>query len=239
MNKILTIYKILLKTYKNQGWWPLLKLHSFKNKGTNPTKTGSVNGYHPDDYSYPKDRKQQYEICVGAILTQNTSWPQVEKALINLNGIKAIDPKAIYDMDIELLKQLIRPAGYFNQKAIYLKEFTEFFLDLKQKDVPTRKQLLEIKGIGDETADSIMLYAFSKPEFVIDAYTKRILLHLGLISEKSSYMEIKALFEDNFPKDHKLYQEYHALIVEHAKHHYNKKPYGKYDFLLKNLNIYK
>lgn len=237
MNKILTIYKILLKTYKNQGWWPLLELHSFKNKGTNPTKTGSVNGYHPDDYSYPKNKLQQLEICIGAILTQNTSWPQVEKALINLNGIKAIDPKVIDDMDIELLKQLIRPAGYFNQKAIYLKEFTEFFLNLKPKDVPTRKQLLEIKGIGDETADSIMLYAFSKPEFVVDAYTKRILLNLNLISEKSSYLEIKTLFESSLAKDYKIYQEYHALIVEHAKHHYSKKPYGKSDTLLKNLNI--
>lgn len=224
MNKIRRLYEILLKRYRKQGWWPLIDLHTNRsNPGSNPTKTGSMQGYHPGDYTYPKNNNQKYEICIGAILTQNTSWPQVEKALINLNGIKAIDPKVINEMNIDLLKELIKPAGYFNQKATYLKEFTKFFLALKLKHIPTRNQLLDIKGIGNETADSILLYAFKQPEFVVDAYTKRIFTHLKIVKENAKYIDIKQLFESNLDKDFKLFQEFHALIVEHAKNFYLKK----------------
>ena len=213
------IFHILFKAYGPQGWWPLLS-----HKGSNPTKTGSVAGYHPGDYSFPKNKQQQFEICIGAILTQNTSWPQVETALKNLQELKITTPKALLTADEELLKQAIKPAGYFNQKAMYLKELAGFFQEVKE--APTREQLLAIKGIGQESADSMLLYAFNQPQFVVDAYTRRIFTHLNHVKEKASYDDIKAYFEQNMPKDVKTYQEFHALIVEHAKRHYKKKPYN-------------
>jgi endonuclease III related protein len=210
MEQILIIYKKLLDRYGFQGWWPLLDC-----KGSNPTKTGSIQGYHPKDYSYPKNSIQQFEICIGAILTQNTAWPNVEKALINLGKEKLFDPKKMNNIKVQKLAQLIRPAGYFNQKAGYIKEFTRFFLKLSA--IPMREQLLAVKGIGNETADSILLYAFSQPEFVVDAYTKRVFSKAGLISMDSTYMHVKDLFQASLPSDFRIYQEYHALIVEHAK----------------------
>jgi len=229
MNLLNRIYNILLRKYGFQGWWPLLRC-----KGANPTKTGSIKGYHPKDYSYPKNDKQRFEICIGAILTQNTSWPQVEKALINLKKIDAINPKKIKEIEIKKLCNAIKPAGYFNQKARKIKEFTDFYLSLKNR-IPARDELLMVWGIGPETADSILLYAFKMPEFVVDAYTRRIFSNLGFIKKNSSYEEIKKLFENNLPKNLKIYQEYHALIVEHAKRYYSKKPYGKNDLLLKEI----
>jgi len=227
MNLLKRIYSILLKEYGFQGWWPLLSC-----KGTNPTKTGSIKGYHPKDYSYPRNNKQRFEICIGAILTQNTSWPQVEKALINLKKIDAISPKKIKEIEIKELCNAIKPAGYFNQKAKKLKTLAEFYISLKSK-TPARDGLLNVWGIGPETADSILLYAFNVSEFVVDAYTKKVFSKLGFIKKHASYEEIKKLFENNLEKDFKLYQEYHALIVEHAKRHYSKKPYGENDPLLK------
>ena len=229
MNKIHQIYNILLKLYGPQGWWPLLGC-----KGTKPTKTGAIKGYHPRDYSHPKNNIQRFEICIGAILTQNTSWPQVEKALLNLKELKALTSQAIKKLNLEKLKQAIKPAGYFNQKAKKLKIFAEFYINLKEK-TPTRDELLNVWGIGPETADSILLYAFKVPTFIVDAYTRRVFVNLGFIDKKAKYNEIKKLFENNLPKNPRIYQEYHALIVEHAKRHYSKKPYGKNDPLLKAI----
>ena len=226
MNLLKRIYSILLKKYGFQGWWPLLSCN-----GANPTKTGSIKGYHPKDYSLPKNNSQRFEVCIGAILTQNTSWPQVEKALLNLKGLKALTPWAIKKLNLEKIKQAIKPAGYFNQKARKIKEFTDFYLSLKNR-IPARDELLNVWGIGPETADSMLLYAFNIPEFVVDAYTRRVFSKLGFIRKDASYEEIKKLFEKNLPRDSRLYQEYHALIVEHAKKHYSKKPYGKKDLLL-------
>ncbi len=209
--KFYRFYKQLLRKYGPQGWWPLLQV-----KGSNPTKTGSVKGYHPEDYSYPKNEKQRFEIIIGAVLTQNTAWPNVEKALQNLEQLEAIDPEKIVEMDEKKLKEAIKPAGYFNQKSRYLKHITEFYISMEGK-VPARKKLLTVKGIGPETADSILLYAYNQPEFVVDTYTKRIFLNEKMIGKKDSYDKIKRLFEDSLPKDYKLFQEYHALIVEHAK----------------------
>jgi len=152
------------------------------------------------------------------ILTQNTAWKNVEKALNNLQPISPIKIKELSD---ENLKKAIKPAGYFNQKADYLKIFTDYFLNLKK--IPKRDELLSIKGIGNETADSMLLYAFDQPEFVVDLYTKRIFERLGLIKNKS-YLEIKELFEKNLNNDPNLFQEYHALIVEHAKRFCQKQP---------------
>ena len=183
MNKIQSFYENLLKEYGHQGWWPLLCC-----EGCNPTKTGSVKGYHPKDYSYPKTDNQRFEICIGAILTQNTSWVNVEKALINLKKLKAINAKALLELKDGDLKRAIKPAGYYNQKARKLKEFSTFYLMLKGK-TPLREELLGVWGIGPETADSILLYGYKVASFVIDAYTKRIFSNLGF--KENSYDSLK------------------------------------------------
>ncbi len=220
---ILKIYNKLLKAYGPQGWWPLTG-----HDGVNPTKAGSINGYHPNDYSFPKNDSERFEICVGAILAQNTNWQNVEKSLINLKNNKLLNAKKIIDNG-QLVKECIKPSGYFNIKAKYLRNFSEFYIALNG-ELPLREDLLSIKGIGKETADSILLYAYNEPSFVIDAYTRRIAKNLGL-SDNLDYDYLKALFENNLPKDYKIFQEYHALLVEHAKRYYIKKN-GKDDFLL-------
>jgi len=214
------IYDCLLASYGPQGWWPLIELHEAG--GKNPTKTGSVQGYHPADYTYPQSRGQQFEIICGALLTQNTSWLQVEKALFNLKQLNALSPEAVISLDPEILKEAIKPAGYYNQKAMRLKALAGWFLELGGR-TPVREELLSLKGVGPETADSILLYAFRQHSFVVDAYTKRIVTNMGLDDENANYNEIKALFEENLPDDLAVYQEYHALLVEHAKRYYQKK----------------
>lgn len=203
-------YDELIAKHGKQGWWPLMEV-----KGCNPTKTGSHRGYHPGDYSYPKNERQRFEICVGAILTQNTSWTNVEKALANLYEINCLKPESIAAMEDEKLKEAIRPSGYFNQKAKKLKVFAEFFLGLKGN--PGRDELLQLWGIGPETADSILLYAYKVPVFVVDAYTRRIFSRLGIIGKNDNYEKIRGVFEENLPGDYRILQEYHALIVEEAK----------------------
>jgi endonuclease-3 related protein len=223
------IYQKLYNLYGPQGWWPLINLNS-----TNPNKTGSIRGYHPNNYNLPVERNDIYEVILGAILTQNTSWLQADKALFNLNELNAINPLKLLDLDNETLKLAIKCAGFLNQKSIYLREITKFFIKLDGK-VPKREELLAVKGVGNETADSILLYAYKQPEFVVDAYTKRIFSHLGIVDENIKYMELKELFESNLKRDTAIYNEYHALIVEHAKRYYNKKPYGLNDPLLSLL----
>jgi endonuclease-3 related protein len=223
MNKIYGIYKRLYKEYGAQGWWPFLDT-----------------GYHPNDYDYPKNENQLFEVALGSILTQNTTFTSVEKALNNLQELNCTTSKAIKNMDIEILKSAIKPAGYFNQKSQYILNFIEFYDELKGR-VPSREELLKVKGIGEETADSILLFGYNQCEFKIDAYTKRLLLELGLCEEKAKYSDIKALMENSLKeviKDEEelriVYQEYHALIVEHGKKYYSKKPYGVDDFLKKS-----
>jgi endonuclease III related protein len=218
--KLRLIYNDFLKSYGKQGWWPILELHS--RSGKNPTKTGSLRGYHPGDYSFPKNRSQQFEICIGAILTQNTAWPNVEKAILNLDRLSAMDPTKIISMSETELKGAIRPAGYYNQKAKKLRIFSQFYLELKGS-TPSRQELMELWGIGPETADSILLYAFKVPTFVVDGYTKKILAQLGILNPKASYDEIKETFESAIKPDLAVYQEFHALIVEHGKREGSKK----------------
>jgi endonuclease III related protein len=221
--KIMEIYDKLYSTYGPQGWWPLIH-----HKSTNPTKSGSVRGYHPQNYDLPENREQVFEILVGAILTQNTAWTSAENALCNLYELDALNPQRMLNLVNEALKEAIKPAGFLNQKSVYLKQISNFFLSLQGR-TPQREELLKVKGVGNETADSILLYAFKQPEFVVDAYTKRIFSHLGLIDERATYHQIKELFESNLPRDLTIYQEYHALIVEHAKRYYSRKPYGVND----------
>ena len=189
MNDLFKIYNSLLKMYGPQGWWPLLSNKSIKNDNA-----VSCKGYHCGDYSFPKNIRQRFEICVGAILTQNTAWVNVEKALINLYKNKILNVNAIREINIERLKEAVKPAGYFNQKAGYLKEFAGFFLSIKKR-IPSREELLAVKGIGPETADSILLYAYNQPEFIVDAYTKRMFSKLNFFHENSKYAEIKEMFE--------------------------------------------
>ena len=217
-NKIMLLYEKLFGLYMHQGWWPLLDCEHL---GVNPTKTGSMRGYHPNDYSYPKNDKQRFEICIGAILTQNTSWQNVEKALRNLYGEKLLDAKKILKTSDEKISLMIKPSGYFNQKTKKLKKFSKFYVGLKGR-APSREELLDVWGVGPETADSILLYAYNIPSFVVDAYTRRILIEMKIIKKDVTYDSIKRLFEKNISKDYKVYQEYHALLVEHAKRIRNK-----------------
>jgi endonuclease III related protein len=171
--------------------------------------------------------RTRFEVIVGAILTQNTSWSNVERAISILRREKLLNPEALEKISTARLAQLIRSSGYFRQKARKLKEFVQFLRDCHQGSLdklfatPTaelREQLLAVHGIGPETADSILLYAGGHPVFVVDTYTRRILERHGLVHPKASYEEIRALFERNLTADSSLYNEYHALIVHTGKH---------------------
>jgi endonuclease-3 related protein len=173
-----------------------------------------------------------FEIVIGAILTQNTSWKNVEKTIEQLNLKNMLTPPALAGADPEDIATLIRSSGYYNQKTKKLKILAQYFFKEKflEKGMhPGRSELLSLWGIGPETADSILLYAFGEPYFVVDAYTKRLLSRLGCISGNESYDEIQDYFTagKRTPKCMSTvhyYNEYHALIVEHAKQHCRKKP---------------
>ncbi len=194
--KVLTeIYDSLFKSFGKQYWWP--------------GDTG-------------------FEVVIGAILTQNTNWTNVEKAIKNLKTAKVFTPKKLHEVNLEKLAELIKPSGYFNVKAKRIKYFIDWLFmnyngslsKLFKLDCATlREQLLSVNGIGRETADSIILYAAHKPTFVVDAYTKRVLVRHSLITEDYDYDEIKAVFEDNLPKEVTHYNEYHALIVRVGKYY--------------------
>jgi endonuclease-3 related protein len=171
--------------------------------------------------------RTRFEVIVGAILTQNTSWTNVERVITALRREKLLSAAAIEGVSLERLAELIRSSGYFRQKARKLKEFVRFLRENyggslnKMFAAPTavlRQQLLGVHGIGPETADSILLYAGGHKVFVVDAYTRRILERHGLVREKASYEEIRELFECSLTPDAALYNEYHALIVHTGKH---------------------
>lgn len=163
-----------------------------------------------------------FEIMVGAILTQNTSWNNVEKAINNLKIENLLEPRKLYRINQENLAQLIKPSGYYNIKARRLKNFVNIFVNDFEGSAEKmflgdgkelRKKLLNVNGIGPETADSILLYAGKKPFFVVDAYTKRVFSRHKLISEDFTYYQIQELFIKNLDKDVKLFNEFHAQIV--------------------------
>lgn len=214
-NKLKTIYFLLYSKYGPQGWWPL-----------------TAKGESAPEYfgKKPSTEQQVFEVIAGAVLTQNTSWKNVEKAIIKLNKSNILSIKGILNSSQKKMAKIIRSSGYYNQKAIKLKTIAKFLSSnkisqLRKKSTKElRKLLLNIKGIGLETADSILLYAFEKPVFVVDAYTKRIFSNLGFIKMDYDYEKIRNLFESNLPKDYMMYKEYHALIVEHAKRACTKKP---------------
>lgn len=185
------LYKTLLESYGPQHWWPA---------------------------------DSPFEMMIGAILTQNTNWKNVERAIINLKSENLLNEESIADCDTPLLAEAIRPSGFYRQKAERLQLFSRFFIrhgrtsGLKREPVnKLRNMLLQQHGIGPETADSMLLYALGKPVFVVDAYTKRIFSRIGLFSDKQDYMAVQAYFHQHLIEDLSLFQEYHALIVEHAK----------------------
>ena len=174
-----------------------------------------------------------FEVAVGAILAQNTNWQNVIRAIDNLKRAGALDPAALHRLDHQTLGELIKPAGYYNVKAARLKNFItrlhqahggrlETLLALEPDEL--RRELLSVKGIGPETADSIVLYAARKPIFVIDAYTHRILSRLGLCTEDDDYHALQEMFMDNLPEDVAMFNEYHALLVNLGKHYCKPKP---------------
>jgi endonuclease-3 related protein len=196
---IITVYRRLFSCFGSQRWWPA---------------------------------KTRLEVAVGAVLTQNTSWRNVERAIANLRKARALSFRALRGMPREKLSALIRPAGYYNIKAARLACLMEFFdrecggnLD-RARSAETqdlRERLLAVKGIGQETADSILLYAFNRPVFVVDAYTRRFALRHGLLNGGEDYAAVQKLFMQNLKCDVKLFNEYHALIVRLNKDFCRKK----------------
>jgi endonuclease-3 related protein len=191
---------------------------------------------HGPQYWWPADTA--FEVMVGAILTQNTAWTNVERAIDNLDRQGLLDPQRILAADPKALGDWLRPSGYFNIKARRLRNFCQWYVDnggyaaLNTLDTPTlRTRLLAVNGIGPETADDILLYAFDRPVFVIDAYTRRIFSRLGLVAADSGYEALRSWFEATLTRSlsrvvrasgrHDLqlqvYNELHALIVVHAK----------------------
>ena len=167
-----------------------------------------------------------FEVCVGAILTQNTAWTNVEKAIANLKARGVLDPVTMYALPPVELAQLIRPAGYFNIKTKRLRNFLKFLIDdyagdlerMKEERTDSlREKLLAVRGIGPETADSILLYALEKPVFVVDAYTKRIFSRHAVLAEEAEYHDIQDHFTRHLDGEARTFNEFHALIVHVGK----------------------
>ena len=177
--------------------------------------------------------RTRLEMMLGAILTQNTAWTNVEKAISNLRKADALNVQTLEKASQEQIAEWIRPAGYFNQKSGYIKVMIETLCKgfdgslnrLFALGTPTlRKELLSWKGVGPETADSVLLYAAKRPVFVVDAYTRRVCSRHGWCDKRASYDSVAKLFTDNLPEDVRLYNEYHALIVRLCKEHCNTTP---------------
>ncbi len=192
-HRLLSIYHRLIGCYGPQYWWPA---------------------------------KEPFEVIVGAILTQSAAWSNVEKAIANLKAAGALSPEALRRLTIPEIADLIYPCGYYNAKALKLKSFAQWLGEYYEDDLAKlfadntkhlRQQLLSIHGVGEETADSIILYAAGKLIFVIDAYTRRIITRIGLAPDRNSYAAYQTLFMDNLPADTRLFNEYHALLVRLGK----------------------
>jgi len=211
-DRILAVYEHLVDHYGPQHWWP----------GETP-----------------------FEVCIGAILTQNTAWTNVEKAIASLKNASALSADGIRALSEEELAPLIRPSGYYNAKARKLKAFVSWLEAYCGDDMEAlvqtetgvvRKELLGIHGIGEETADSILLYAAKKPVFLVDAYTRRIFNRLGILAENASYGDVQQMFMESLPLYATLFNEYHALIVRHGKEICRKIP-GCHDCCLAMANV--
>ncbi len=198
--RLRTMYRLLLDHFGPQAWWPA---------------------------------ETPFEMMVGAILTQNTNWANVTRALDNLERRGLLDPARLHALEKEALAEAIRPAGYFNVKAVRLKNLVRLVVEgwggdvgalLSEETEALRAALLGVKGVGPETADSIVLYGAGLPVFVVDAYTHRILSRHGLVDEGASYEELQETFTDHLEEDVAVYQEFHALIVQTGKTYCRKRP---------------
>jgi len=192
-DRLLTIYQLLFRHFGPRHWWPA---------------------------------ETPMEMAIGAILTQNTAWRNVERAIGQLRQEIALTGAALLDLDVQRLEELIRSAGFFRQKARRLRQFARYLQHnhagrletlLDQPLEQARRELLQLNGIGPETADAILLYAGGHPSFVIDAYTKRVLLRYGLIAADPGYEPLRRRFMELLPADAQLFNEYHALLVELCK----------------------
>jgi len=190
---LMNIYRKLYQAYGPRDWWPA---------------------------------ETSFEVMVGAILTQNTSWRNVEKAIQKLKGKGVLNPEGIHDLKKSQLASLIKSSGYYRIKTDRVKAFVNFLFEEFDGDLKRmgrerlgelREKLLGVKGIGPETADSILLYGLKKSIFVVDAYTKRILSRHKMILENTAYEEVQKLFMEHLPLDEKLFNEYHALLVHLGK----------------------
>ena len=197
---LMTIYNLLFTAYGPRNWWPA---------------------------------ETQLEMMIGAILTQNTSWNNVEKAIQNLKKGDLLSIEALRDISVPTLAEHIRPAGYFNIKAKRLKNLIAFIQEEHDGDLnglfsgdteTIRMKLLSVRGIGLETADSMILYGAGRALFVVDTYTHRILSRHNLIGEEAGYYDLQTLFMDNLPHEVELFKEFHALIVKTGKDYCRKNP---------------
>ncbi|WJW76825.1 endonuclease III domain-containing protein [Thiohalobacter sp. IOR34] len=197
--RLRSVHDRLLRAYGSQHWWPA---------------------------------DSPFEVMVGAILTQNTAWSNVERAIANLRRQRCLGPRAILAADPAELADWLRPSGYFNVKARRLRDFCAWYQAagglrrLRALDTQVlREALLSVKGVGPETADDMLLYAFERPVFVIDAYTRRLFFRLGLLeSAKLGYEPLRHAVERALGEDVSLFNEFHALIVRHAKEHCRARP---------------
>ncbi len=191
------IYTTLLNEFGHQDWWPA---------------------------------DTPFEVVIGTVLTQQTRWTNVEQAIANLKEHELLEPETLAQAEIELIEELVHCCGFYRQKASRLNNIAKYFADKGIENVfsvPTdelRDEMLSLNGVGNETADSIVLYAANKPKFVIDAYTSRIMNCLGI---NGNYIRLQELFEQELPTNVDLYKEYHALIVEFAKTYCGKKRCGE------------
>lgn len=192
---MIDVYTKLLKQFGNRNWWPA---------------------------------DTPFEVVIGAVLTQQTKWENVERAINNLKRKGLIEPESLSKIGLEELEEIIKCTGFFRQKAKRLKDISAFFTDfpdiLERPEDELRETLLSLNGVGEETADSIVLYAADKPSFVIDAYTKRMCSCMGI---EGNYGKLQSVFEGSLPVDVPLYKEFHALIVEYGKQFCGKKKCGE------------
>lgn len=205
---LLETYSELVEKYGLQGWWPLVK--------------NKVPTYIPGEYLRPTSEEEAFEICTGAILAQNVNWKNAQIAVLNLCNAKLLTSEKIAFTQRKKLEVLIRPSGFYSQKAMRLQEFARKWrkvaLSSKKSTAKFRNFLLSLNGVGKETADSIALYAFKKPTFVIDAYTRKFCVERKFFKETNlEYDAYKEFFEENLPVDYKIYNEFHALIVKHVQ----------------------
>ena len=198
--RLMKIFELLSSHFGPQNWWPA---------------------------------ETELEMIVGAVLTQNTSWKNVEKAIENLKVKGLLSMEGLRSLSLTELAQEIRPAGYFNIKAKRLTNLIDFIVETYQADLSLfledetrnlRQGLLSVKGVGPETADSILLYAAHRPVFVIDTYTHRVLYRHGMSEEQTTYDELQRLFMDHLTEDTSLFNEFHALIVQTGKLYCRRKP---------------